>query len=76
MTGGVLAVTGGDFHTLALRSNNCLHAWGYNVNGQLGDNSATNRLSPVSVSGPCTWDQPPSPPALSVKAFMPIVRKP
>ena len=32
-------------------SNNCLYAWGNNLYGQLGDNTSTQRSSPVSVVG-------------------------
>jgi alpha-tubulin suppressor-like RCC1 family protein len=36
---------------LALKSDGVIWAWGGNNNGQLGDNSTTDRLSPVQVSG-------------------------
>jgi alpha-tubulin suppressor-like RCC1 family protein len=41
----------GSSHSLAVRSNGTLWAWGRNVFGQLGDNSITGRSSPVSVVG-------------------------
>jgi alpha-tubulin suppressor-like RCC1 family protein len=41
---------GGD-HTLAVRANGTTWAWGLNADGQLGDNTITSRLSPVSVVG-------------------------
>jgi len=49
--------TGGD-HTAALRSNGTAWAWGSGFLGQLGDNTNTNRSSPVSVVGGFTdWVQ-------------------
>jgi alpha-tubulin suppressor-like RCC1 family protein len=41
----------GDSHSLGVRANGTLWAWGYNLNGRLGDNTVTSRLSPVSVVG-------------------------
>jgi len=51
-------VSAGGFHSLAVRSNGTAWAWGYNGNGQLGDNTTTSRTSPVSVVGGFTdWVQ-------------------
>ena len=36
-------------HTCALDSNGKAYCWGYNENGRLGNNSATNALTPVAV---------------------------
>jgi alpha-tubulin suppressor-like RCC1 family protein len=48
----------GDGHSLALRTNGSAWAWGANASGQLGDNTVTNRSSPVSVtSGSSNWYQ-------------------
>src|SRR5262249_1999646 len=47
----VIAVAGGGFHALALKSDGTALAWGNNGNGQLGDNTVTQRLTPVLVSG-------------------------
>jgi alpha-tubulin suppressor-like RCC1 family protein len=41
----------GDYHSLGVRANGTLWAWGNNGNGRLGDNTITSRLSPVSVVG-------------------------
>ncbi len=38
-------------HSLALKSDGTVWAWGYNSSGQLGDGTATNRKTPVQVSG-------------------------
>lgn len=37
--------------TIALDKNGRAWSWGYNANGQLGDNTTTSRLTPVSVAG-------------------------
>jgi alpha-tubulin suppressor-like RCC1 family protein len=48
----------GDSHSLGVRANGTLWAWGYNGSGGLGDNTTTSRLSPVSVVGGFTdWIQ-------------------
>jgi alpha-tubulin suppressor-like RCC1 family protein len=46
--------TGGN-HTLALKSNGTLWAWGYNFAGGLGINSTTNSLVPVQVGTATDW---------------------
>ena len=38
---GVVAFTGGDYHSLALKSDGTVWAWGYNGDGQLGDGTTT-----------------------------------
>jgi len=48
----VIAITGGcESHSLALKSDGTVWAWGYNNFGQLGDGTTTNRSTPVQVSG-------------------------
>jgi len=45
-------------HSLAVRQNGTAWAWGYNGFGRLGDNSITDKSSPVSVVGGFTdWCQ-------------------
>ena len=51
LTSGVKQVVGGAGHAMALLSDGSVRAWGYNATGQVGDGSATNRLTPVQVSG-------------------------
>lgn len=41
--------------SLAITSTGSLFAWGWNAYGQLGDNSTTNRSSPVQVGFGNTW---------------------
>jgi uncharacterized repeat protein (TIGR02543 family) len=45
------SIAGGGYHTVALKSDGTVWAWGYNRSGQLGDNTTTNRWTPVQVSG-------------------------
>jgi hypothetical protein len=44
-----VAIAAGGTHSLALKSNGEVWAWGYNLYGRLGDNSTTDRLVPVRV---------------------------
>ncbi|MBN9366115.1 MAG: IPTL-CTERM sorting domain-containing protein [Comamonadaceae bacterium] len=48
---GVAAIAAGSGHSCALTTAGAAHCWGYNTNGQLGDGSTANRLTPVAVSG-------------------------
>ena len=51
-------VSASGFHTAAVRTNGTLWSWGCNTCGMLGDNTTTNRSSPVSVVGGVTnWCQ-------------------
>jgi len=46
----VIAMSGGNLHSLALESNGTVYAWGDNTYGQLGDGTKTQRTTPVPVS--------------------------
>ncbi|MGE5704247.1 MAG: Ig-like domain-containing protein, partial [Clostridia bacterium] len=46
---GVIAIDGSANHSVALKSDGTVWAWGYNYNGQLGDGTITTRLYPVQV---------------------------
>ncbi len=46
----VVAIAAGFYHSLALCSDGTVAAWGYNTYGQLGDNTTTQRLVPVTVN--------------------------
>ncbi len=47
--GSVASIAAGDQHSLAVRSDGTLLAWGLNSFGQLGDGTATKRANPVQV---------------------------
>ena len=53
MAGGVsfAAVSAGDVSTCGVTAAGAAYCWGLNSNGQLGDGTTTNWLSPVLVAG-------------------------
>ena len=53
-----IQISAGAFHSVGLRVNGQAWSWGYNGTGSLGDGTALNRASPVSVVGGFTdWVQ-------------------
>jgi alpha-tubulin suppressor-like RCC1 family protein len=42
-------------HTLGIKSNGELWAWGWNLYGQLGDGTYVSKTSPVLIAGASTW---------------------
>ncbi len=48
---GITQISGGYAHAIALKSDGSVWAWGDNTNGELGDSTTTNRLTPVQVHG-------------------------
>ncbi|WP_160295188.1 putative Ig domain-containing protein [Geobacter sp. OR-1] len=46
----LLSVAAGSYHTLALKSDGTVWAWGYNNNGQLGNGTTTDSFIPARVS--------------------------
>src|SRR6185312_277666 len=47
----VVGISAGGGHTLALRADGTVWAWGENTYGQLGDGTTTARFFPVQVPG-------------------------
>ena len=45
----VTSLSVGYYHACASLSNGTAHCWGYNSNGQLGDNTTTDSTVPVTV---------------------------
>lgn len=48
---GVTAIAAGGGHTVALKNDGTVWAWGSNDHGLLGDGTTTDRYAPVQVSG-------------------------
>jgi len=47
----ITAIAAGEWHTVALKSNGSVWAWGRNDEGQLGDGTVTEKHTPVQVHG-------------------------
>ncbi len=47
----ITAVALGKSHSIALAADGTMYTWGYNANGQLGDNTTTKRYTPIKVHG-------------------------
>ena len=54
-TGGPHVFAPGGAHTCGLTANGAAYCWGFNGQGQLGDNTQTDRTSPVAVVGGMTF---------------------
>ncbi len=48
-------ISAGNAHTLAIKNDGTLWAWGFNQDGQLGDGTNTNRTFPVQVGTAADW---------------------
>jgi len=48
-------VSAGERHTLAIKTDGTLWTWGYNSNGQLGQENLTRYSSPVQVGSETEW---------------------
>ncbi|MEW6187051.1 MAG: hypothetical protein AB1585_15055, partial [Thermodesulfobacteriota bacterium] len=48
-------IAGGGYHTLKVKADGTLWAWGDNAYGQLGDGTTTDRHSPVQIGADNKW---------------------
>lgn len=48
-------IVAGPVNMSGIRDDGTLWSWGSNANGRLGDNTGTNRSSPVQITGGGTW---------------------
>jgi alpha-tubulin suppressor-like RCC1 family protein len=46
---GIVDIAGGYYHTVALKNDGTVWAWGNNIDGQLGDNTNNSSIVPVQV---------------------------
>lgn len=51
------SVAAGHFHTLGVRSDGALYAWGQNQHGQLGDATLVDKSVPVRIGTDVNWTQ-------------------
>ncbi|HCC07805.1 MAG TPA: hypothetical protein DEP72_06585 [Clostridiales bacterium] len=51
---GVSQIVAGSYHTVALKSDGTVYAWGFNAYGQLGDDTIIQKNVPVQVQGGMT----------------------
>lgn len=47
-------VSCGYWHSIATKTDNTMYSWGYNVFAQLGDDTTSNRMSPVQIGNSIT----------------------
>ena len=52
-----LEISAGDYHTVALKTDGTLWAWGYNYYGGLGDGTTVYKSSPVQIGTATDWAQ-------------------
>lgn len=47
---GIISAAGGGLHSMALKNDSTIWAWGLNMTGQLGDGTNTGKTTPVQVN--------------------------
>jgi len=48
---GIIAISAGGYHSLALKSDGTVWSWGSNFAGEIGDGTISTRATPVQVTG-------------------------
>ena len=51
------SISGGQYHSLAIKNDGTLWAWGNNSDGKLGDKTYISKLIPTIISDDTTWNQ-------------------
>jgi hypothetical protein len=51
----VVSIAAGSEHTIGLKNDGTLWAWGWNLYGQLGDGTTTDRYTPVQIGTDTNW---------------------
>lgn len=49
-------ISAGNYHSIAIRANHTLYAWGDNFYGQLGDGTGVNKTVPTLIGSFSDWD--------------------
>jgi len=52
---GITSMAAGTWHSVALKEDGSLWAWGRNIFGLLGDGTDTDRSAPVHIGSDCDW---------------------
>jgi len=50
-------ISGGAYHSMAIKTDGTLWTWGFNSQGQLGDGTITSRSSPVQIGALTNWSK-------------------
>jgi hypothetical protein len=49
------AIAAGQYHSLGLKADGSLYAWGYNGSGQIGNGTLANQITPVKIGSATDW---------------------
>ncbi len=51
------SITAGSYHSMAIKTDGTIWAWGLNISGQLGDGTNTDRITPTQIDLSTDWNQ-------------------